>query len=104
LHDAQRRHRRPIPAPCARSGDANVVPLPRRERRVTHAGGGRGGRRPHQPSASFIVWPYRYWPRRSEDIDRANSWAWRLHCDGIIDAVDVAVREVEFRSMRAWLQ
>ena len=99
-------------APPARSaralGDAKVLPFPRR-RLAAPAGGGRGGghgagRGPRQAGAAVIVWPRRYWPRRTEEIDRAISWAWRLHCHGIIDSVEVTVRETELHIMRSWLR
>jgi hypothetical protein len=67
-------------------------------------GDGRRGRGRRQAAGRVVMWPHRYWPCRREDIDRAIAQAWRLHVHGVIDPIDVAVRETELDAMRGWVR
>jgi hypothetical protein len=72
--------------------------------RVGNAGGaGAGSRPPRRPGGRVMVWPKRFWPQRAADIDTAIAQTWRLYSHGIINAVELAVRDTELRIMREWI-
>jgi hypothetical protein len=67
-------------------------------------GDGRRGRGRRQASGRVVRWPHRFWPQRPEDIDRALICAYRLHCCGLLDDIDIMVREAELDAMRWWVK
>jgi hypothetical protein len=72
-------------------------------RRARVASVGTGSRPPRHGDGQIILWPVRYWPQRPGDVDAAIIQIWRLHSYGVIDSVEVAVREIELRAMRSWM-
>jgi hypothetical protein len=87
---------------------ANIVWFPDgiQRRAAARARGGDTGRQrpPGQPGGRVVLWPRRFWPRRPQDIDSAIIQVWRLHSCGIIDAIEVEIRESEYRAMRGWIR
>jgi hypothetical protein len=72
--------------------------------RVGNAGGAGAGPRPPRPGGEVVMWGKRFWPRRQQDAALAIAQTWRLHAHGVIDAVELAIRDAEYRAMQGWLQ
>jgi hypothetical protein len=80
-----------------------VIPWPdaiQRRRR----GGGRHGRCRRQATGRIVLWPHRYWPQRPEDLHQAVICSYRLHCAGLLDDIEMIVREAEAAAMRGWIK
>jgi hypothetical protein len=92
---------------ATRWGEPSVIAWPdnlqRRRLPASHrGGGGRRGRR--QPAGCVVLWSRRYWPQRPEHIDAAISQTYRLRSHGLIDPVEVEIREFELHIMRGWVR
>jgi hypothetical protein len=90
----------------APSADGNIVwwPDPIQRRAAARVRDGGPGRRRPPGDGRVVLWPWRFWPQRSEDIDAAIIMLWKLYSCGVIDTVELTIRDEEFRTMRGWFQ